>query len=324
MARFPHPPRTGMPPCAEGGQPRRPALRFRGTGPETAAFPTTGDDFSAFAEEQALRLPTAEGGQLRYQDRGRGPTVLLGHSYLWNSTMWEPQISVLSRCYRVIAPDLWGHGASGPLPSGTHDLQALAGYMLSMLDALQIDEFAVVGLSAGGLWGAELALLAPERVRSLVLLGSRLGAEPEATHRHYAGLLDAIEAAGRVTPSLARAIVPLFFRVGTDMDAAHPAAFARCLASMPTDRLRDSIIPLGRLLLARRDAPGRLAALDPATTLMMCGDGDTACPPGGMQDLAHSLGCDAVLVPAAGHLSNLDNPEAVNHHLQRWLERTLR
>ncbi|AVS76302.1 2-succinyl-6-hydroxy-2,4-cyclohexadiene-1-carboxylate synthase [Paracidovorax cattleyae] len=288
------------------------------------AFPPAGDDFSAFAEEQILRMPTAEGGHLCYQDRGRGPAVLLGHSHLGNSTMWEPQIRALSRCYRVIAPDLWGHGASGPLPRGTHDLQALAGHMLSVLDALQIDEFAVIGLSAGGLWGAELARLAPGRVRSLALMGAHLGAEPEATHRHYSDLLDAIEAAGRITPSLVQAIVPLFFRVGTDLDAPHPAAFAHGLASMPADRLRDSVIPLGRLLLARGGAPGRLAALDPATTLMMCGDSDTACPPRGMQDLAASLGCDAVLVPAAGHLSNLDNPEAVNHHLLRWLERTLR
>ncbi|MDR5663958.1 alpha/beta fold hydrolase, partial [Burkholderia cenocepacia] len=93
--------------------------------------------------------------------------VLLGHSYLWDATMWAPQIDALSRRYRVIVPDLWGHGASGALPDGTHTLDDLATQASALLDALEIEQCAVVGLSVGGMWGARLALREPQRVRSL-------------------------------------------------------------------------------------------------------------------------------------------------------------
>ena len=55
------------------------------------------------------------GSTLHYQDHGTGFPLLLGHSYLWDAAMWAPQIDALSRQYRVIVPDLWGHGASGAL-----------------------------------------------------------------------------------------------------------------------------------------------------------------------------------------------------------------
>ena len=60
-----------------------------------------------------------QGSTLHYQDHGAGFPVLLGHSYLWDAAMWAPQIDALSRSYRVIVPDLWGHGASGAPPDGT-------------------------------------------------------------------------------------------------------------------------------------------------------------------------------------------------------------
>ncbi|MFP3710763.1 alpha/beta fold hydrolase, partial [Paraburkholderia sp. SIMBA_009] len=92
------------------------------------------------------------------------------HSYLWDAAMWAPQIDALSSRYRVIVPDLWGHGASGPLPEGTQTLDDLAEHASALLDALEIDACAVVGLSVGGMWGARLALREPRRVRSLVLM----------------------------------------------------------------------------------------------------------------------------------------------------------
>ncbi|MBA5844985.1 alpha/beta fold hydrolase, partial [Escherichia coli] len=72
----------------------------------------------------------------------------------------------------------------------------LAAHASALLDALEIEQCAVVGLSVGGMWGARLALREPQRVRSLVLMDASLEAEPEATRLRYFGMLDAIAAAG--------------------------------------------------------------------------------------------------------------------------------
>ncbi|MET5115475.1 alpha/beta fold hydrolase, partial [Burkholderia pseudomallei] len=72
---------------------------------------------------------TIDGQPQHYQIRGAGAPVLFGHSYLWESSMWEPQLDALSKSYRVIAPDLGGHGRSGPLPDGTRSLDDLARQM---------------------------------------------------------------------------------------------------------------------------------------------------------------------------------------------------
>ncbi|GAL19475.1 beta-ketoadipate enol-lactone hydrolase [Vibrio maritimus] len=50
---------------------------------------------------------TVEGQVMTYQDVGEGPVVLFGHSYLWDSQMWQPQVEALSQHYRCIVPDLW-------------------------------------------------------------------------------------------------------------------------------------------------------------------------------------------------------------------------
>lgn len=117
----------------------------------------------AFLEKQAqIRIA---GSYMHVVEAGKGDAVLLGHSYLWDALMWRPQIEALSRQYRVIAPALWGHGGSGPMPAATDDLRALARHHLALMDVLGLDRFTIVGLSVGGMWGAELALLTPERVR---------------------------------------------------------------------------------------------------------------------------------------------------------------
>ena len=60
-------------------------------------------------------MPVAviDGQPLHYVDQGSGPVVLLGSSYLWDRDMWAPQIEALTQQYRVIVPELWGHGESG-------------------------------------------------------------------------------------------------------------------------------------------------------------------------------------------------------------------
>ncbi|ABI91698.1 alpha/beta hydrolase family protein [Burkholderia ambifaria AMMD] len=263
---------------------------------------------------------TIQHSTLHYQDHGTGFPVLLGHSYLWDAAMWAPQIDALSSRYRVIVPDLWGHGASGPLPAGTQTLDDLAAHASALLDALEIEQCAVVGLSVGGMWGARLALREPRRVRSLVLMDASLEAEPDATRLRYFAMLDAIEAAGSVVPPLLDAIVPLFFRPDVNLADPVPSAFRAALAKLPADRLRESIAPLGRLIFGRPDTLAALADLDGERTLLMCGAGDMARPPSETVKMASVIGCRHALVPDAGHISNLENPAFVTRMLLDWFD----
>ncbi|NMZ23080.1 alpha/beta fold hydrolase [Pseudomonas proteolytica] len=256
---------------------------------------------------------------LHYVDQGSGPVVLLGHSYLWDQQMWAPQIAALSQQYRVIVPELWGHGESGPMPAQTHSLDDLARQTLALLDHLGVAKINLVGLSVGGMWGAPLALLAPERVNSLVLMDTYLGAEPEATREKYFALLSAIEATGAISDALLDIIVPIFFRPGIDPESALYQDFRQSLRALPRDRLLHSIVPLGRLIFGRDDALEGLSRLDPNTTLVMCGTDDQPRPPAEAQEMADLIGCDLVLIPDAGHISSRENPDFVNEALLTFL-----
>lgn len=148
---------------------------------------------------------------MRVLEAGAGSTVLLGHSYLWDAEMWRPQIDALARRHRVVVPELWGHGGSGRLPTATEDLRDIARHHLTVMDRLGVERFAVVGLSVGGMWGAELALMAPDRVTSLAVMGSFVGPEPDANRMRYFEMLRIIETTTAIPEPLLDAVVPLFF-----------------------------------------------------------------------------------------------------------------
>lgn len=266
-----------------------------------------------------MPIAKIDGQSLHYVDKGQGFPVLLGHSYLWHSTMWQPQINDLSQRYRVIVPDLWGHGQSGPLPGQTSSLADLSRQALSLLDKLGIQQCALVGLSVGGMWGTELALQAPGRIRCLVLMDTYLGPEPAPSQAQYLAMFDQIQQMGVVPPPLLDMIVPLFFNPAGDAASTIRAAFRQELAALSPERLRDSILPLGRIIFRRDDLRPRLAELDRARTLLLTGDKDIPRPPSEAQEMADIIGCEAVLVPDAGHISNLENPAFVTETLLAFL-----
>jgi pimeloyl-ACP methyl ester carboxylesterase len=250
---------------------------------------------------------------------GEGDVVVLGHSYLWSSEMWRPQIDVLSRHYRVIVPDLWGHGNSGPMPKGTEDLRDIAGHHLALIDRLGVDRFTLVGLSVGGMWGAELALVAPARVRALVLMDTFVGAEPEASRQRYAAMFDAIEATGAIPEGVLDAVVPLFFSPDVASRSPQlPRDFRERLAGWDRDRLLDTVVPLGRAIFGRRSILADLSRLS-MPTLVMTGTQDIPRPVPEGRQMAEALGCRFIELPGAGHISSLETPNAVNQYLLSFL-----
>ncbi len=266
-----------------------------------------------------MAVAVIDGQPLHYIDQGTGPVVLLGSSYLWDSAMWAPQIEALSRKYRVIVPELWGHGESGPLPAQTRTLDDLARQHLALLDQLDIAQANVVGLSVGGMWGARLALQAPERVNSLVLMDTYLGAEPEATRQYYFSLFKMIEDAGAIPEPLLDVIAPIFFRPGIDRESALYQGYRKALQSLPKDRLLHSIVPLGRVIFSRANVLEQLSRLDADTTLILCGEQDKPRPPAESREMAGLIGCALTLIPDAGHISSRENPDFVNEALLTFL-----
>ncbi|MGW7677179.1 alpha/beta fold hydrolase [Shewanella sp. S23-S33] len=257
--------------------------------------------------------------KLSYLDVGSGPVLLFGHSYLWDSAMWAPQIATLSAQYRCIVPELWGHGQSDLLPNNCKTLLDIADQMLELMDALEISHFSVVGQSVGAMWGAELVLKAPTRVKTLVMLNSFIGFEPEVTRAKYDGMLDMISAAKAIPAPLISAISPLFFA----NDAANNTpelvtGFEQSLASITAEQI-PTIVKLGRMIFGRRDTMEYAEQLTLPCLIMA-----------GVEDKARSVlesylmsdaidGSQLVHIPAAGHISTLEQAEFINQHLADFL-----
>jgi len=117
------------------------------------------------------RTITVRGHELGYLDSGAGPTVMLIHGLLGSSRSWTPLIEHLSPAHRVLAPDLFGHGASAK-PMGDYSLGAHAATLRDMLDQLGIDRLTLVGHSLGGGIAMQFCYLFPHRVERLALISS--------------------------------------------------------------------------------------------------------------------------------------------------------
>jgi 3-oxoadipate enol-lactonase len=141
----------------------------------------------------AYQLKIAQIGRytLRYVDEGSGTPVVLIHGLAGDYSAWLAQIEVLRQHYRVIAFDNRGAGQSTQIdePITTTDL---ARDTLGLMDHLQIDAAHVVGRSMGGAVAQQMALLAPQRVKSLVLCASFAKLDPLG-RRVLLNMRDALE-----------------------------------------------------------------------------------------------------------------------------------
>ncbi|MFB2774048.1 alpha/beta fold hydrolase [Shewanella xiamenensis] len=271
-------------------------------------------DLSSYRQQISIA-----GSQLSYLDIGTGPALLFGHSYLWDSAMWAPQIALLSKSYRCIVPDLWGHGQSGTVPENCHSLLDISEHMLALMDALELETFSLIGLSVGAMWGAELVLKAPARVKTLAMLDSFIGFEPEITRAKYFGMLDMIQTAGSIPPALINAISPLFF--ADNAKANNPELVQRFesdLAALTPERIPD-IVKLGRIIFGRRDTL-EFAEQFTLPCLIMVGVEDKARSVLESYLMSDAInGSQLVHIPSAGHISSLEQAEFVNQQLLAFL-----
>ncbi|WP_419897975.1 bifunctional 3-oxoadipate enol-lactonase/4-carboxymuconolactone decarboxylase PcaDC [Roseomonas sp. USHLN139] len=220
------------------------------------------------------------------------PPLLLLHSIGTTQHIWDPQAVVLSRRFRVIRPDLRGHGLSGVTP-GDYSMALLAADALALLDALDIPCAHVAGCSIGGRIALQLAALAPERVASLILVGTALAYPDAAT---WQARIDAVRAGG--TQVLADAVMPRW--------VSHPETPAgQGLRAMLLRTDREGYAAAGAALrdAGPDDLPARFAL--PATLIR--GEHDPAAPPAATEAVrARFDGAELVVLEGASHIPNYE------------------
>ncbi|SDP38248.1 Pimeloyl-ACP methyl ester carboxylesterase [Filomicrobium insigne] len=265
--------------------------------------------------EKERRFAHIDGSTMSYLDIGAGQTVVLGHSYLWSAEMWEPQIIALSKQYRVIVPELWGHGKSGELPANTRNLRQVAQRHLSLLDCIGIENFAVARLSVGDMRAVELALLAPQRVAGLALLGTFVGSEPAHSKELYFSMIETVQSLGAVPDPVIDAMLPMFFSSDALTHRQDLVdGFRKRLREAERRKLLESILPLGRMIFGRRDALADLRQLR-ILSLVITGEQDLSRPPEEGRQMASALGCTFVEIAGTGHISSLEAPSEVTEYL---------
>lgn len=258
-----------------------------------------------------------------YEDIGIGFPLLLGHSYLWTSKMWEPQLQRLSKNYRCIVVDLWSHGNSAMLNEEEYTLEQLADDYYKLMQHLNIPEFAVIGLSVGGMWGTQMALKYPKAVKALVVMGSFVGSEPVEIRQKYFSLLDFIDKEKSFSPVLLDQIVPLFFSPSTlKQKRSLVEDFRNSLAAIKEERI-SGVTNLGRIIFSRPCLLDQLSNIA-QPSLIVVGRDDIPRPPKEAEEMAARMpDAELHVIDHAGHICNLEQPEEVNELIFNFLVRKL-
>lgn len=255
----------------------------------------------------------ANGITLEYSIEGSGPWLALSHSLACTSRMWDEQMPLLAKRFKVLRFDTRGHGGSDA-PGGAYTLEQLADDVKGLFEALDIRKTHWIGLSMGGMIGQTFALKYPGILESLVLAdtSSRI---PDEAAPLWADRIRIAESKGMdplVQPTLERwftapfrAAQPAHLERVSDMIRATPVAgYVGCCHAIPklnlTARLKDIRAP----------------------ALVIVGDQDAGTPPAMAQAIHENLpGSELAIIKDASHLSNIEQPAAFEAALARFYDR---
>lgn len=254
------------------------------------------------------------GANIHYEERGGGAeAVLFAHGLLFDGSIFDDQIAALESRYRCIAFDFRGQGKSEITRSG-YDMDTLSGDAAALIEALGASPCHFVGLSMGGFVGLRLAARRPALLRSLTLLDSSADAERPLDRLRY-GVL---------------AFVARWLGFRPVIDRVMPILFGEKVLGDPASRTRwrDRILANDRIgvtravrgVIGRESVRDRLEAIA-LPTLIVVGDGDRTTPPSHSRRLHEAIrGSRLVVLPGVGHMSTLEDPNAVTDALRSFLE----
>ncbi len=249
-----------------------------------------------------------------WEESGTGPNLLLVSGLGGGTWSWYGQVPFFQQFYRTITFDNRGAGRSG-MPQGPYSVRQFAEDSLRLLDCLGVEEVFVLGLSMGGMIAQELVLMAPRRVRALLLgcthFGGELRVPPDP---------DAIQAlvdnGGLSYEQIIDKNLPLFF--SEECRKSNPeliAFYKRVQLSVPEQPLHAFEAQLKAI--QSHDCSERFPDID-VPTLLVTGSQDLLVPRENTFLMAEKLPhAEVVVIPGAGHALHVESRDELNeiaHH----------
>ena len=253
-----------------------------------------------------MEVIRSSGLEIAYERVGEGPPLMFVHGAASDARLWRPQVAALADEFTVVAWDEPGAGRSSDVPAH-FGLSDYAGCLAALIEALALAPAHVAGISWGGTVVQELYRLHPELVGTLILIDTYAG---------WKGSLPAQEVRARLTGALRELAVP-----ADEFDPARalpgwfagdpPPEFVRLVEEMAAD-VRPESMRTALSVMADADLRDLLPRIA-VPTLLIWGELDERSPLTVARQFEVAIpDTKLVVIPGAGHVSNLDQPEPLN------------
>jgi pimeloyl-ACP methyl ester carboxylesterase len=265
---------------------------------------------------------------MNYQDVGEGPVLLLAHGFPLDHSMWERQVEAFKDDYRLIVPDLRGHGQT-QAPQGPYRIDQMADDLRALLQALGVKKIVLAGLSMGGYVALSFCHIYPQIVRALVLADTRAAADTPQVRVNRQIMVERVRAGKQA--AIVEEMLPSLLAASTLQDKPQVVEHVRRVMN---DTPPEGFIGALQGMAERRDATPLLSGIV-APTLIAVGEHDALTPPAQAKDMQLAIMAPRrgrisrrtvpppvtlALIPQAGHLAPLENPGAFNQVLRQFLD----
>lgn len=253
---------------------------------------------------------------IHYQDLGNPQKlpIIMIHGMTFDHNMWNPQIKVLKKDYRVIVYDMRGHGLSN-VGDGQYTYKMFANDLKDLMDHLNIESAILCGLSMGGAVALRTYEMHPERIIALVLSDTRSEADSNETKEWRENSIESIKKSGLI-PFTDGFLADTF---AIESFKTNPEAVKLIRNTVLSN---EPIAVCGVLLAqaARTDMTHVLPKIK-VPTLIMIGEKDKFTPLSSSKMMNDNIpGSELKIIDKAGHISNLENTLEFNRYLTAFLK----
>ena len=266
------------------------------------------------------RRVTIDDRTVRYLEAGSGWPVVLLHAFPFSADMWRPELERVPEGWHFFAPDLRGFGPDALPPARTDKvtLDDMAEDVGLLLDHLEIETAVIGGLSMGGYVTFALFRTEPERFSGMILADTKAEADTPEGRDGRQKMIQVAHARG--ASGVADAMLPKL--LGATSKTRRPALVPQIRHMIESQRV-ESLVAAIEAMMARPDSTPDLPRIS-CPALVVVGDEDELTPPadaGRMQN--HISRSRLVVLPEAGHLSNLESPDGFTLAMSDFLASNL-